>query len=788
MTQTAIAHIAQREEGYALQSLQEHAENTANLAKAIAKTWGEKWENTAELLGLLHDAGKFQPDFQQHILVASGYDTSRKDVKAFHALAGAAWAQEHSHNNELLQSILTHCIAGHHRGLYNDETLLEKIDSCETNKKLSDSKRGSKKEKTNWLHERLQAIVNPQSSPYEIDLLSRQMLIRMLFSTLVDADFLDTEAFMQPERKALRQQLSHSKEGLWDRLRSLLQQHTDRFKADTEVNKARASFLEQCRRHGAMAEKGVYSLSLPTGAGKTLSSMAWALETARKHDASRIIYIIPYTSIITQTAAQFRKIFGEEYVLEHHSDINFTERKDGKFNPDKEAEEERRYNAHKLLSENWDSPIIVTTSVQFLESLFANKPSRCRKVHNIANAVLVFDEAQKLPLPFLNPTLAAIDSLSLSFGTQTLFCTATLPIFDCDLPQELFLPTGDEFDSLYNEVEDIIPYEDSTFQHFSRVNYHLRPIEENMEDFAQRLLSHDSLLCIVNTRNSASALFNTIIQQGGKEEEWFHLSRNMCSAHIQDTLQVIKQRLSEGKNTKVISTPLVEAGVDVDLPVVYRSQSGLDSIIQAAGRCNREGKLAQKGEVFIFNLKGERAVQGEMRQAKETTSIYLKKLDYQIDPENPKVIKEYYTRFFSVQKTFDEHHIIDALMMFRDYYSLDAADIVLDFETVAENFHLIDDKNQKEVLVPYTENLSVLLKEYERKHFVTKDFFRKLQRQTVSITSKHFDTLKRSGRIEEIFLFGEEHSPIYLLTDALSYDSKRGLILENHFLEDTLLA
>ena len=321
--------------------------------------------------------------------------------------------------------LLAYAISGHHRGLYDYADLrdkLKEVDSKDRCKKTAEALTNLRSEIQSWTKE---YGASTESSLRELAKKvgateQAQALIRLLFSCLVDADFLDTEAFMDEERKERRQEATCRYTSL-EVLRDRLTKHMEGFSREGAINEARRAFLNQCRAHGRTCPKGYYSLFLPTGGGKTLSSMAWALETALKHDAQRIIYVIPYTSIITQTAGIFREIFGEEHVLEHHSDISFA--------GGEASQEAERYERTRLLAENWDAPIIVTTNVQFFESLFSHKVSRNRKVHSIANSVVVFDEVQMFPTEFLSPMLRLLDDLKHLYGTQLLFCSATLPPF-----------------------------------------------------------------------------------------------------------------------------------------------------------------------------------------------------------------------------------------------------------------------------------------------------------------------------------------------------------------------
>ena len=416
--------IAHTREGGGIQSLSEHIEGVAqHCAQFLEQAGLPELAPLGRLLAQLHDAGKAQPAFQRYI-------RGESTAKAPHSAAGVLLATSLLHElSEELQhkkrprtsQLLAYAISGHHRGLYDYGGLEAKLKDRETKdrcKKTAEALTYLRSEIQSWTKE---YGASTESSLRELAKKvgateQAQALIRLLFSCLVDADFLDTEAFMDEERKECRQEATSGYASL-EVLRDRLTKHMEGFSKEGAINEARSAFLNRCRAHGRTCPKGYYSLFLPTGAGKTLSSMAWALETALKHDAQRIIYVIPYTSIITQTAGIFREIFGEEHVLEHHSDISFA--------GGEASQEAERYERTRLLAENWDAPIIVTTNVQFFESLFSHKVSRNRKVHSIANSVVVFDEVQMFPTEFLSPMLRLLDDLKHIYGTQLLFCSAT---------------------------------------------------------------------------------------------------------------------------------------------------------------------------------------------------------------------------------------------------------------------------------------------------------------------------------------------------------------------------
>lgn len=380
----------------------------------------------------------------------------------------------------------------------------------------------------------------------------------MLYSCLVDADFLDTEAFMDGRG---REHNETSMEQLWDRLQSYI---SGWFPPKGELNRQRCKILEQCIQEGEARAPGLFSLTVPTGGGKTVASLAFALAHAKKHNLERVIYVIPYTSIIEQTAEVFREILGAENVLEHHSNVLY----------DLEEEADPHTISLAKATENWDMPVVVTTAVQFFESLYACRSSQCRKLHNIAGSVVIFDEAQMLPIPYLRPCVWAISQLVEHYGVSAVLCTATQPalepIFREFLPQ---IP-----------VQELCPPDTCQWDVFRRVTFR-RAGSLTWDELAAQLNTHSQVLCIVNTRKAAQAVYGRLDGTG-----CFHLSTLMCPSHRKAQLREIRRRLREGLPCRVVSTSLIEAGVDVDFPIVFREQSGLDSIYRppdgATGRAS----------------------------------------------------------------------------------------------------------------------------------------------------------------------------------------------------------
>ena len=773
MPDPIIAHT--REDG-SLQTLPEHIEGVAHHCAFFLEEAGlPELAPLGRLLAQLHDVGKAQPAFQRYILGES-------DQKAPHSAAGALLATKllpslpkgHPLKRTRIAQLLAYAISGHHRGLYDYgelETKLEKIETKDRCKKVEGALSELMSEVQNWVKEhgaKTEAYLRKLASRVEEEE-QAQALIRLLFSCLVDADFLDTEAFMDEERKGRRQEATSGYAPL-ETLRDRLTKHMEGFSTEGKINEARRAFLNQCREHGRSCLKGYYSLFLPTGGGKTLSSMAWALETALKHEAKRIIYVIPYTSIITQTAGIFREIFGEENVLEHHSDISFS--------GDEASQEAERYERTRLLAENWDAPIIVTTNVQFFESLFSHKVSRSRKVHSIANSVVVFDEVQMFPTEFLNPMLRLLEDLRWIYGTQLLFCSATLPPFDKD-HSSTFKKVND-FHQLSDAIQPIVPEDPELFKVFDRVIYHLEEKEYTTKELAEELSQHDSALCIVNSRRDASQLYHALLEEGKGAQDVIHLSRNMCSAHLKERIAEVRQRLKAKIPTIVISTQLIEAGVDIDLPIVYRAMSGLDSIVQAGGRCNREGKRPAPGEVYVFSLSDGGKAFGAIAQGQNATRFLLDNDKEHTRPSIPlELIKVYYDRYYASIESFDTKDIAESL-----YDEDEAKRWRFDFQQASEDFQLIDNVD-RDLFVPYGRGKELI--EGLQKHtlYLNHRTMRELQQYHVAISKWRYEELEEARLLSEVVVDRETGKSILVLAPQ-GYDEALGVCTTNPLLDEPL--
>lgn len=674
------------------QPLEDHLRNVAKLAAEFATPFGgEEW---AYLAGLWHDVGKYSDAFRDMLYDVNGIEShlETKPGKVVHSAAGGHLAQSRGWKG--IDRVLCWLIMGHHAGLAD-------YASADSGAKALEPKMRSPEESASVLETVPDKIKDqPQPSPPEplLKHADRSFFIRMLFSCVVDADFLDTEAFMDRSR-------SRSRQFEYPDLRELLSSfdtHMESMCADaesTEVNRIRAEVLAQCRV-AAESEPTVFSLTVPTGGGKTLASMAFALRHAVKHGKRRIIYVIPYTSIIEQTADVFRHISGfESAVLEHHCNVV-------------DEDETRESVRSRLATENWDAPVIVTTSVQFFESLYAAKTSRCRKLHNIADSVVIFDEAQCLPPEFLRPVVFAIRELQKHYGVTPVLCTATQPV----------LTETDSFDFRFREgfpsVTEIMENPDLLSVRLKRVQVEvlqgLDPVAyETVADHLQR--ENQSVLCVLNRKNDCRDLAGRL-----PEAQTLCLTTNLCAEHRSKVLAVIRERLKDDPlPLYVISTSLVEAGVDLDFPVVYRALSGLDSIAQAAGRCNREGRLPAGKTIVFVPQEQPRYVQSPASLARE----YLHP-DRLTDVFLPQTFLSYFgQRFFQLgSEALDKEAILDLL----------GGNLDFSFRTAADRFRMIDDDWQRPVIVPYGEAQAIVDKLLDEKGNARR-YLRKLQRYTVSI-------------------------------------------------------
>ena len=726
-----LAHVRRDGDAFIPHDLRDHLRGVGRRAKDFAHRFGSgDW---ARVAGLWHDLGKYSSAFQQRIKSESGYDPEAhlegSPGRVDHSTAGAQYAIDQF---GLHGRILAYLVAGHHAGLpdWNEDesrgrALKARLDDDGHLKRAL-----SQKVPDEILSQPL------PTSPLLGGSAGFALWVRMLFSCLVDADFLDTEAFMDKGRTTQR----INNLTLPDLLQRFNTHMEERFSqvSPTAVNSLRAEVLRQCRDR-ARQPPGLFSLTVPTGGGKTLSSLAFTLEHAIFHRKRRVIYAIPYTSIIEQTANVFRDIFPDG-VIEHHSNLD----------PEQETSKSR------LAAENWDAPLIVTTNVQFFESLFAARTSRCRKLHNIVDSVVVLDEAQLLPPEFLQPILDVMNLLACHYGVTFVLSTATQPA----------LGTLKSFQGKLrglDAVREIIDDPDALYRDLERVTITLPTDFHAAQDWdaiAQEVQQHPCVLAIVNTRADARELHRRM------PEGTIHLSALMCGEHRSRVIADLKRRLRAGDSVRVVSTQLVEAGVDVDFPVVYRALAGLDSIAQAAGRCNREGGL-ERGETIVF-VPPKPAPSGHLRRAADTTVSLL-----QGTSEHP-MTRELFFRYFEhfyMRAPLDKYGIIERLTPQGGNDDL----LKVQFRTAAERFRLIDESGYRSILVRYGESPGLIGR--LQKEGPERWLMRKLQRYTVSLPEHQFQRLLSDGDLREIHpgLFAQSADPLYhpqlgVLVDGVSPD------------------
>ncbi|MBD3305297.1 CRISPR-associated helicase Cas3' [candidate division KSB3 bacterium] len=732
MQNELLAHVRQDEEGnWHFHHLQEHLEGTAELAEKFAAVFG--LETLASIIGKVHDYGKASQKFQDRI-----DPELHVDPQVDHSTAGAQFLVEQYGDVAIL---LAYIAAGHHGGLPNGK---DEHESCLSRRLKKSVEEYRSRIPTVSLPEKiLPADFIPLKITGKLNPYSLHFIIRMLYSVLTDADFLDTETFMNFEVSAARQR---KRDSIGD-LHAKLEQHIATFTSDPPINHKRAQILTWCQA-AAQQQPGIFSLTVPTGGGKTISSMAFALEHAKTHKLRRVIYVIPYTSIIIQNAEVFRRIFGDEAVLEHHSNL----------------EPKRETPQNRLAAQNWDAPVIVTTNVQFFESFYNNRSSACRKLHNVADSVLIFDEAQMFPPELLKPSLAVIRELVGSYGCTAVLCTATQPTLnDTSLLKKEALKEGCE----------IVPDPQQLYEEFRRVEVTVRDEALSHETIAQEIAEHDQILVIVNTRKDARQIFEQL-RETHPAHECFHLSTMMCPAHRSVTLKAIHACLDKGLPCRVISTQLIEAGVDVDFPIVWRAIAGIDSIAQAAGRCNREW-TRDKGRLVVF--RGEQPPPpGYLRQAAESGKRVLD--SYPDAPLSLVAVKRYFEDFFWKRSKSSSVDGLDKKGIMQMCRSNPKA---IPFKDIAQQFKVIDERTYA-ILIPYQHEGKQAINELEKCRFhkehpgyVNRELRKTLQRYTVQLRERVFREFRQSAVIEDVF--GDEQFFVLLNKDI--YTENVGLNPEN---------
>ena len=699
-----IAHLNEER----TQTLKDHLCGTAELAGYFAGRFGKA--DWGYACGMLHDIGKYSLAFQDKIK-----NNSNRQVD--HSTAGAKACFEKGG----MYSFMSYCIAGHHSGLpdYGISSDLGNAPTLQGRKRKRIEDCGAYKSEIH-IPEIKTLPFDPKNSP-DPDF-SLSVFIRMLYSCLVDADFLDTEYFMKEGRT--QRETGEEPSVLLEKLKKhvagwLLNEDTE------TVNGRRTEILRHCFECGHK-ERGIFQLTVPTGGGKTIASLAFALQHAVENQLDRVIYVIPYTSIIEQNAAVFRKILGEQNVLENH------------YNVDYESTEELK--PMQLASENWDKPVVVTTNVQFFESLFANKSSKSRKLHNIANSVIIFDEAQMLPTDYLKPCIAVMEELAANFGSSIVLCTATQPALSPFFQRKM-------------PVTELCPRVEEQFRFFERVTFqNIGTISE--DELIEKLQKEEQALCIVNTKKRAQRLYQKM-----KGEGVFHLSTAMYPKHRRRVLDKIRRLVKDGKRCILISTSLVEAGVDLDFCTVYRQLAGVDSMIQAAGRCNREGKrAAQDSFAYLFQFEEKEYVPGQQLQI-DVSKMLLSEGE---DISSLHGIEKYFEALYHFRG-----ESLDKKKIFEEF-----KDKRYNFAKAAKEFKLIEE-NTLTVFISREEEAEELLWQIKHQGY-TKSGMRKAGQYCVQLYENDIEKLRGAGMLRQV-PGGIEN--FYELVDSGQYSEEMGLDL-----------
>ncbi len=732
------AHTAETKRGEQLSQrdwhpLSEHLRNVGDRAQGF----GQPFALVAKWTGMLHDLGKYRIPFQEYLA-----GERPGSAETHHAVYGAALAFERCWLGPAF------AIAGHHAGLHNLSDLQDLVgsDKYDAMNRLDSLTKRFEAE----LEQIPNKLAEPEFAKCAKDPAAREFYVRMLFSCLVDADFLDTEHFkIGRERHPIKMDAPL--------LLKRLQAHRDTFDSSGDLNKVRNKVFENCLKKAA-EPPGFFSLTVPTGGGKTLSGMAFALEHARQHGMRRVIVVIPYLSIIEQNAAEYRKVLdpqNEGIVIEHHSAVN------AKID---EAEQGRA--PEELAAENWDAPIIVTTSVQFIGSLFASRTSRCRKLHNIANSVVLLDEVQTLPSHLLNPLLHVLRDLQRHYRVSFVFSTATQPAFR----RSTSLPHGFEA----NEVKEIASQLGELFQKLGRVVYEVRTTESDFSELAEEWAGEPQALGVVNTRKQAAEWWERLCAQG--LEGVLHLSSAMCAAHRMRVLTEAKRRLEDDQPCRLVSTQVIEAGVDIDFPLVYRALGPLDSIVQAAGRCNREGRLPGKGRVVVFRPLDAKLPGGVYRVATDIAARRLGQLFTDDLSGRPELFGRYFDELFRYVPTDHQRRRETSIQEDREN---------LRFREVARKARVISDDTQA-VIAPMQEALekvdAICARAQTGGPRFTREDLRDFQRFMVNLHQRDFQQLDAVGLLHPL-LPGME----LRVLDKAAYHDHLGVLIDHRPTEDFLL-
>ncbi len=682
------------------QELRVHLEGVAALAEQFAP---KEWKAHARLAGLWHDAGKYQLKFQRYIendIEASNEGAEGRRVR--HAIVGAA----HAFRSGIDLLPIALAVQAHHGRLKTFGLLEDAINNGGASL-LQEAQ-------IDGLPQDLLAVFVPPLPSGTQDKLYTALATRFLFSSLIDADSLDTEAW---DRGEIRQADFDSIGALADKVEAACKE-TSRVAlecSDSALNRMRAEVLQQCLASASLPP-GAFTLTVPTGGGKTLSGLAFALRHAELKGLQRVIFVAPYTSILEQTVKVFRAVLGERNVVEHHSNID--------------ADEETDRN--RQACENWDAPVIVTTSVQLFETLYADDKRRCRKLHRLDRSIIFLDEVQTFPEHLLRPIHSALDLLTRQFGASVVHSTATQP-------RLMLLSKKDQASP--ETAREVVP---DYARHFPVIANRFRmevlgdvntPVP--LAELAVEVGKHDRILAIVHRRQEAEELARAL------GSECLHLSARMCAEHRSSVLAEVRRRLERDERCQLVATQLVEAGVDLDFPVVFRALAGLETLAQAAGRCNREMKLAAPGRFLVFRAPSKPPAKSLRRGLEESLDFFRKGMPNLADPD---IFAKYTKRLLS-NLGQDGTDTPQVLAHERD----------LNFPEVASRFRMIEDSGQP-VVADYEDSWQ-RVQELRAKDGVSRQAFRRLQRYTVSLQPQEIARLKRLGVLEPLLYRHDESEP-----------------------------
>lgn len=709
------------------QLLQHHLRETAHLAASFAAPFG--LERLAFATAMFHDLGKYDPRFQKRL--------TGKNIRVDHSTAGAVilrdLAKGLDRDSRLMAEVAAYAVLGHHAGLPDRKTeelscynarLKGFQDGCLDPVWKSEIEADLDSLAPDWLP----PMIQPDNPHRAFDL---SVIGRMLFSCLVDADFKDTEKFYtELEGREVDRK--------WPLLQDLLPEFNTRFDAhlaglsrEGDLNALRRDILSHVRGKATLPP-GLFTLTVPTGGGKTLASLGFALGHAVRHGHRRIIYGIPFTSIIDQTADIFRRVLGEEYVLEHHSAIEEDEAAERRREHDRSAYPQSR-DRLKLAMEDWAAPVVVTTNVQFFESLFAARTSRARKLHNIAGSIVILDEAQTIPRPLLKPCVRMLDALAKYFGCTIVLCTATQPALGRTRPDggEGF-PDGLDLDS----SRELAPDPEGLARRLRRTRIAIGDIMDN-EALVAALASEAQALVIVNSRKHALELYRQAREAG--LDGLMHLTTRQYAAHRRNILAEVSMRLKDGQPCRVIATSLIEAGVDVDFPGVWRAEAGWDQVMQAAGRCNREGKRpAEESVVTVFSAP-DYPPPGEVESLIGDTMRALN--DFQGDTQSLEAIRRFFGEvYWRTGSALDQKHILDD-------FKIGGSGTDFAFREVAQKFRMIEG-NMVPIIVALTEAAMKAVDKLKIEGIPSGVIARELQTCIVQVPLKAREFLIRCGHVE----------------------------------------